>query len=151
MSDSRRWANLGIAAGGVTATLFALFDLYQWIAAFASDRFHNDFTFYFAAARIGVEHGWSSIYDLALQQTQLNTMGSGITIAQLARYISPPPVAWLALPLTALPFPIAYWTWSVLLLAALGFTWHLAAPGHRRARVILLVAALGWLPVIYGL
>ena len=151
MSVSRRWVNLGIAAGAVTAVLFALFDLYQWQVAFGSDHFHNDFTFYFAAARIGVEHGWSSIYDLALQQAQLNAMGSGITIAQLARYISPPPVAWLALPLTALPFPIAYWTWSGLLLVALGSTWYLAAPGAGRARVIFLFAALGWLPVIYGL
>jgi glycosyl transferase family 87 len=149
--QSRRWRNLGVAAGAATATLFAAFDLYQWISAYASDHFHNDFTFYSAAARIGLSHGWSSIYDLAIQQAQLNAMGSGITIAELARYISPPPVAWLAVPLTALPYPIAYWTWSVLLVAALGLTWLWGAPDAGRARVIYLLAAVGWLPVIYGL
>lgn len=148
---SARWRNLGIAAGAATSVLFAAFDLYQWIAAYMADHFHNDFTFYFAAARIGLTHGWSSIYDLALQQAELNAMGSGITIAQLARYISPPPVAWLATPFTALPFPIAYWLWSAVLVAALVLTWLWAAPGAGRARVIYLVAALGWLPVIYGL
>ena len=148
---SQRWANLGIAAGAATAVLFAAFDLYQWAVAFASDHFHNDFTFYFAAARIGVTHGWGSIYDLGLQQAQLDAMGSGITIAELARYISPPPVAWLALPFTILPYDVAYWTWSALLLAALGFTWWLVAPGEGRARIVLLAAAVGWLPVIYGL
>jgi alpha-1,2-mannosyltransferase len=150
-SASRRWRNLGIAAGAAAAALFAAFDLYQWISAYYADHFHNDFTFYFAAARIGLSHGWSWIYDLAMQQAELNAMGSGITVAELARYISPPPVAWLALPLTALPYPIAYWTWSALLLVALGLAWLWAAPRAGRARVIYLLAAVGWLPVIYGL
>jgi hypothetical protein len=60
-------------------------------------------------------------------------------------------VAWSALPLTALPYPVAYWTWSALLLAALVLAWYFAAPGAGRARVIYLAAAIGWLPVIYGL
>ncbi|SRR6266508_247025 len=151
MAASRRWRNLGTAAGAATATLFALYDLYQWVAAYTADRFHNDFTFYVAAARIGLAHGWSSIYDLTLQQVELDAMGSGIKIAELARYISPPPVAWLALPFTALPYPVAYWTWCALLLVALGFTWWLAAPEVGRARVIFIAAAVGWLPVVYGL
>ena len=150
-SKSTRWRNLGIAAGAASAALFAAFDLYQWLSAYAADHFHNDFTFYLAAARIGLAHGWPSIYDLHLQQAQLDAMGSGITIAELARYISPPPVAWLAVPLTPLPYAVAYWTWSALLLAALVAAWFWAAPQAGRARVIYLVAAVGWLPVIYGL
>lgn len=150
-SASRRWRNLGTAAGAVTAVLFAAYDLYQWIGAYLSDHYHNDFTFYVAAARIGVTHGWSHIYDLGLQQQQLDAMGSSIKIAQLARYISPPPVAWLALPFSPLPYPLAYWAWSALLLTALALTWLWSAPEAGRARVIFLVAALGWVPVIYGL
>jgi hypothetical protein len=151
IDTSRRWRNLGAAAAAATAGLFALFDLYQWVTAYASDRFHNDFTFYFAAARIGLAHGWASIYDLSLQQAELDAIGSGIKIAELARYISPPPVAWAALPLTALPYPVAYWTWSALLLVALVLAWYWAAPGAGQRRVIYLAAAVGWLPVIYGL
>lgn len=149
--SARRWTNLGVAAGAATAALFAAFDLYQWAVAYASDHFHNDFTFYYAAARIGVTNGWGSIYNLGLQQAQLDAMGSRITIAELARYISPPPVAWLAVPFTALPYEVAYWVWSALLLTALGFAWYLVAPGEGRTRLVLLAAAVGWLPVIYGL
>ncbi len=151
MSGSVRLRNLLIAAGAVTAILFAGFDLYQWAVAYASDNFHNDLTFYYAAAKIGLDHGWQSIYDLRLQQQALDAMGSRIQIAQLARYISPPPVAWAALPLTLLPFQAAYAVWSALLLGALGWTWYLAVPGTGLPRLIHIAAALGWLPVIYGL
>ncbi|HEX9098787.1 MAG TPA: glycosyltransferase family 87 protein [Candidatus Dormibacteraeota bacterium] len=151
MDGSRRWRNLGIASGALAATMFAGFDIFQWAAAYGSDHFHNDFTFYYAAARIGVTHGWQSIYDLNLQQSELDAIGSRIRIAELARYISPPPVAWLALPFTLLPYPIAYLSWSALLLAALAGTWYLAAPGAGRLRLIHLLAALAWLPVIYAL
>lgn len=132
--------------------MYAAFDLYQWAVAYASDHFHNDFTFYVAAARIGLDHRWSSIYDLTLQQAQLDAMGSGITIAQLARYISPPPVAWIAVPFTVLPYEAGYLIWSALLLAALAATWYLASPGSGWwPRIVFLVAALAWVPVIYGL
>jgi hypothetical protein len=151
IGTSGRWRNLGGGGAAATALLFAIFDLYQWALAYAGDRFHNDFTFYYAAAKIGLGHGWSAIYDLRLQQAQLDAMGSRITIAELARYISPPPVAWSALPFSALPYELAYWTWSAILLAALVAAWALAAPGEGRARVIYLAAAVGWLPVIYGL
>lgn len=151
MDASRRWRNLGITAGATAAVLLAAFDLYQWAAAFASDHFHNDFTFYLAAARIGLDHGWHSIYDLSLQQAQLDAMRSRIGVAQLARYISPPPVAWLALPFTLFPYEVAYWLWSALLLVALAGTWYLAAPGAGRVRLSHLVAAVAWIPVIYGL
>ena len=151
MGGAQYRRNLAIAAGAVAAILFAAFDLYQWAQAYASDNFHNDLTFYYAAAKIGLSHGWQSIYDLRLQQEALDALGSRIQIAELARYISPPPVAWLAVPLTLLPFQAAYFVWSALLLGALGWTWYLTAPGTGRLRLVYLAAAVGWLPVIYGL
>jgi hypothetical protein len=149
--NSQRWRNLGMAAGAVTAALFAVFDLYQWALAYAGDRFHDDFTFYYAAARIGLAHGWPSIYDLNRQQAELDAIGSSIKIAELARYISPPPVAWSAVPFSALPYAPAYWAWSGLLVVALILTWRFASPGTGRLRLVHLAAAVGWLPVIYGL
>ncbi|HKV88730.1 MAG TPA: glycosyltransferase family 87 protein [Candidatus Dormibacteraeota bacterium] len=151
MTASPRWRNLGTASGAVPAVLFAGYDLYQWLQAYLSDHFHNDFTFYDMAARLGLNHGWRSLYDLSLQQAGLDALSSRIKVAELARYISPPPLAWLAIPFTPLPYEVAYWLWSAMLLAALAGCWYLAAPGAGRARVIFLAAAVGWLPVIYGL
>jgi hypothetical protein len=151
MQASTRRRNLGTAAGAVPAVLFAIYDLKQWFEAYLSDNYHNDFTFYYVAARLGLTHGWPSLYNLDLQQGGLDAIGSKIRVAELARYISPPPLAWLAMPFTTLPYPLAYWLWSALLLAALGLAWYMAAPAAGLVRLLFLAAALGWLPVIYGL
>jgi hypothetical protein len=151
MEFSGRRRNLVIAGAAAASVAAAGYDVYTWIESYVSDNFHNDFTFYLAAARLGLRHGWSRLYDLDLQQEQLAAIGSAIHVAQLARYVSPPPLAWLATPFTPLPFGLAYWLWSLLLLMALGLTWRLAAPGEGRVRLIYLAAAIGWLPVIYGL
>ena len=143
--------NLMVAGGGAAAVILAGYDLWIWLTNYLGDNFHNDFTFYFAAARLGLAHGWTHLYDLKLQQEQLDAIGSGIKVAQLARYVSPPPLAWLVVPLTQLPYQVAYWTWSAILLAALVVAWQLATPGSGRQRVIFLVAAIGWLPIVYGL
>jgi len=143
--------NLAVAGAAAAASVSAVYSLWLWVSNYAGDNFHNDFTFYYAAARLGLAHGWNHLYDLRLQQEQLDAISSHITVAQLARYVSPPPLAWLITPLTLLPYQVAYWMWSVLLVGALVLAWHLAAPGSGRARVIFLVAAFGWLPIIYGL
>ena len=143
--------NLVIAGAAAAATVSAVYDLWLWLTNYLSDNFHNDFTFYFAAARVGVIHGGKYIYDLNLQQEQLDAIGSHITIAQLARYVSPPPLSWFVTVLTPLPYRPAYWIWSALLVTALVYAWYVAAPAAGRSRVIFLVAAVGWLPVIYGL
>jgi glycosyl transferase family 87 len=151
MDASRRRRNLLVAGAAAAAVAAAGYDLKIWIEGYLADNFHNDVTFYIAGARVGLSHGWSNLYDLNLQQEQLAAIGSAIRVAQLARYVSPPPLAWLMVPLTPLPFRLAYWLWSLLLLMALGLTWKLAAPGQGRIRLIQLAAAIGWLPVIYGL
>jgi hypothetical protein len=140
-----------VAGAGAAAVILAGYDLWLWATNYLGDNFHNDFTFYFAAARLGLAHGWSHLYDLKLQQEQLDAIGSGITVAQLARYVSPPPLAWLVVPFTLLPYRVAYWTWSAILAGSLALAWKLAAPGRGPARVIFLVAAVGWLPIVYGL
>jgi hypothetical protein len=151
MDPSGRRRNLFVAGAAAAAVAAAGYDLKIWVEGYLADNFHNDVTFYVAGARVGLSHGWSKLYDLNLQQEQLAAIGSAIRVAQLARYVSPPPLAWLMVPFTPLPFRLAYWLWSLLLLMALGLAWKLAAPGQGRVRLIHLAAAIGWLPVIYGL
>jgi hypothetical protein len=151
MSGSRAARNLAVAGAAAAVVVLAVYDLGVWIQTMVADSFHNDLSFYYAGARLGLTHGWSGLYDLQLQQEQLRAIGSQIQVAALARYISPPPLAWLVAPLTLLPFQWAYLVWSAVLVVALALTWRLAAPGHGRLRVLYLVAAIGWLPVVYGL
>src|SRR5438067_2247444 len=74
-----------------------------------------DFHTYLAAAVVGVQHGWSHIYDqdlVAAAQKQL-------VPAQIAQpFLSPPTDAWLTAPLTALPYWVAYWVWVAVNLSA---------------------------------
>lgn len=151
MSGSGPARNLAIAGAAAAVVVLAIYDLGVWIQTILADSFHNDLSFYYAAARLGLTHGWSGLYNLELQQEQLQAIGSQIRVAELARYISPPPLAWLVVPFTVLPFQWAYLLWSAFLVLALALTWLLASPGSGRSRVIYLVAAIGWLPVIYGL
>jgi hypothetical protein len=151
MSGSGPARNLAVAGAGAAVVVLAVYDLGVWIQTILADSYHNDLSFYYAAARLGLTHGWSGLYDLKLQQEQLQAIGSQIRVAELARYVSPPPLAWLVVPFTLLPFQWAYLAWSAVLVLALALTWLLASPGSGWSRVIYLVAAIGWLPVIYGL
>src|SRR5256886_10035712 len=141
--------NLAIAGTAAAAGVSAVYSVWLWISSYVGDNYHNDFTFYYVAARLGLAHGWTHLYDLRLQQEQLNAIGSHITVAPLARYVSPPPLALLGTPLALLPYQVAYWLWSALLVGALVLAWHLTAPGKSGPRVIFLVAAIGWLPTLH--
>jgi hypothetical protein len=151
MTRSGPARNLAVAGAAAAVVVLAVYDLGVWMQTILADSYHNDLSFYYAAARLGLTHGWSGLYDLQLQQEQLQAIGSQIRVAELARYVSPPPLAWLVVPFTLLPFQWAYLVWSAVLVLALALTWLLASPGSGWSRVLYLVAAIGWLPVIYGL
>ena len=68
-----------------------------------------------------------------------------------ARFISPPPFAWLVVPLTGLGAAGAVYAWLAISVASLVAAWWLAAPGDWRERALWLMAALAWYPVLYGL
>ena len=70
------------------------------------------------------------------------------TIGADGTFISPPPLAWLFVPLVAFPEPVAYVIWTLVSLAALGWAWYVAAPYRGLAKVSLLLLALGLWPVM---
>jgi hypothetical protein len=99
-----------------------------------------DFHTYEAAARVGLQRGWSFIYDqnlVAIEQKSL-------VPSQIAQpFLSPPTDAWLVAPLTLLPYWAAYYTWAAvtLLVFAAALVW--AARSQGLARWIAVAAALG--------
>src|SRR5205814_7626842 len=67
------------------------------------------------------------------------------------RFVSPPPFAWLLVPLSVFGAGGATIAWLAISLAALVLAWFLAAPGAGWTRSLWLLGALAWYPVLYGL
>jgi glycosyl transferase family 87 len=98
-----------------------------------------DFHTYKAAAVVGLEQGWSHIYnqaDVAMAQKRLDP-------GEIAQpFLSPPTVAWLATPLVPIPYAPSYYLWSVLTLAAYVAALAWSASSRGIAQWILIGAAI---------
>lgn len=99
--------------------------------------------------RIGLEHGWNQVYSLPLQHRIFSELRPGVFFNDGQRYLAPPPLAWLTLPLAPLGAAGAFYAWTAISLAALAAAWWLGAPGNGWARWIWLLGALAWYPVLY--
>jgi len=113
------------------------------------DPLANDFTLVFIGVRIGLEHGWSQIYSLPLQHQLFGELRPGVFFNDGQRYIAPPPLAWLTLPLAPLGAAAAFYVWTAISIAALVAAWWLGAPGKGLERAIWLIGAIAWYPVLY--
>ncbi len=116
-----------------------------------ADILDNDLTLVYIGARIGLEHGWSHIYSLALQHDFFTQLRPHAVFNDGERFVSPPPFAWLVLPLSALGAAGAVYAWLALSILALVAAWWIAAPRASPWRGVWLLAALAWYPVLYGL
>jgi alpha-1,2-mannosyltransferase len=140
----RLWPAVGLLVG----LLLIAWDL--WIAAgtyLSQYAVRNDFRLAYAAATVGIKDGYSHLYDLNAQKAAIESLGPGFNPQP---FISPPPLAWLVTPLLALPFQAALVVWTLLLLAALAWTWYLLAPQGRFVRAAHLALLLGVFPVAFG-
>jgi len=141
----RVWPAVGLLVG----VMLIGFDLIVAAGTYISQyAVRNDFRLAYAAATVGIRSGYSHLYDLSAQKVAIESLGEGFFNPQ--PFISPPPLAWLATPLLVLPFEAALIVWTLLLLAALGLTWYLLAPGQGLGRAAHLVLLLGVFPVAFG-
>jgi Glycosyltransferase family 87 len=119
------------------------------VLALALDLLHRstqagiDFHTYLAAAAVGLQHGWSQVYDQALvaveQKHLVPSQGS-------QPFISPPMVAWLAAPLTLFPYWTAFGIWAVVMFSifALALAWSGVSGGISRWIAVLGALAPWW-------
>ena len=104
-----------------------------------------DFHTYLAAAAVGLQQGWSHIYDQAL----VTVDQKHLVASQLSQpFLSPPTVAWLAAPLTAFPYWTAYsiWAISTLLMFAAALAWSGVSAGVLRWIAVIGALSLWWVP-----
>ena len=115
------------------------------------DILDNDLTLVYIGARIGLEQGWSHIYSLDLQHLLFTQLRPGAVFNDGERFLSPPPAAWVLVPLTVFGAAGATYAWLVASVLALVAVWWIAAPGIGSARILWLIAAFAWYPVQYSL
>ncbi|MHB8588627.1 MAG: glycosyltransferase family 87 protein [Candidatus Dormibacteraceae bacterium] len=143
-SRRRLWPAIGLLVG----VMLIAFDLWAAVATFISQyAVRNDFRLAYAAAKVGIESGYNHLYDLAAQKSAIESLGPDFNPQP---FISPPPLAWLATPFLVLPFAVAVLVWTLVLLAALGWTWYVLAPGTRPAKAAHLALLIGVFPVAFG-
>jgi len=116
-----------------------------------ADILDNDLTLVYIGARIGLEHGWSHIYSLPLQHDLFQQLRPHAVFNDGERFVSPPPFAWLLVPLGVFGPGVATFAWLAISLAALAVAWWLAAPGDGWTRALWLLGALAWYPLLYSL
>jgi hypothetical protein len=104
-----------------------------------------DFHTYLAAAVVGLQQGWSHIYDQALVAVEQKHL---VPSQWSQPFLSPPTVAWLAAPLTAFPYWTAYsiWAISTFLVFAAALAWSAVSAGVIRWIAVIGALSLWWVP-----
>lgn len=137
-----------LAAAATAAGWGAVYSVGRWIVLFDLYPIHEDIRIWYAAAQAGLRYGWPAIYDVATLRSLSSSFPAGQRVIDSSdMYVSPPLMAWLFVPLTAVPEPVAYALWTLLSLGALVWAWYVAAPYTGLARFALLLAALALWPV----
>ena len=132
-------------------TIFGLLVIGAWLLAFnVYQEAHwlpnaqlNDFHYFYAAAQIGLSHGWDRIYDPQLSVAAITASCRG---AVANPFIYPPVVAWLVAPLTALPCMAGYTAFALLGLGMLVAAALLVEMRGRLEKLCLVLSALSFLP-----
>jgi hypothetical protein len=138
MNSRRAWSWLGFAVVVVALVL----DLLHHPQAIGID-FHT----YLAAAMVGLQQGWSHVYDQGL----VAAAQKHLVPSQWSQpFLSPPNVAWLAAPLTVFPYWTAFGIWSVFSFLALAAALMWSGVSMGIGRWIAVVGALAPWWVLYA-
>src|SRR2546430_3544873 len=150
MKSQRRLPPIWLSATALTAAITVAFGVIRWLDHFRSAPDAEDFRLHLVAARVGMQYGWSQIYDLDLMKAASAGLGSvGSLVDTNHVFMSPPPAAWMVAPIAGLPLPAAYLLWTLISVAAFMAAWWLVVPGSRLFRVTVLLISLALWPVHY--
>ena len=150
MKPPPRLPPLWLSASALAAAITVGFGIQRWIDHFIAAPDAEDYRLHMVAARVGLQYGWSRIYDLDLMKAASAGLGPvGSLVDTNHVFMSPPPAAWMVVPIAWLPLPAGYLVWTLVSLAAFVAAWWLVVPGSRLARVTVLLVSLAIWPVHY--
>jgi hypothetical protein len=107
--------------------------------AIRNDPISVDFHTYLAAAQVGIEKGWTHVYDQGLVAIEQKELSPG---QKAQPFLSPPTVALAAAPLAPLPYNTAYVIWAVFCFAAFAAALAWSGVSKGLSRWIAVVGAL---------
>lgn len=123
----------------LVALAVVVFALYLDVSI-RNDPISVDFNTYVAAANVGLENGWSHIYDQGLVALEQQSITPD---SRVQPFFSPPTVAFLVAPLASLPPNTAYAVWAFFLFAALALAMAVCGVSRGVGRWVAVVGALG--------
>jgi hypothetical protein len=129
-AERRYWLGLALAV-----VLFAL----ALDVVIRHDPIGVDFHTYLAAARTGVERGWSHVYNQDIVALEQWEVAPGM---KMQPFLSPPTVAFAAAPLAHVPYDAAYVIWAVFCFVAFALSLAWAGISRGMSRWIAVVGAL---------
>jgi len=135
----RRLTLFGLLVIGIWFLAFNVYQEARWLP----NAQHNDFHYFYAAAQIGLSHGWDRIYD---PQLSVADISASCPNSVANPFIYPPVVAWLVLPLTPLPCMAGYTVFALLGLGMLVAAALLVAVRGPLEKLCVVLSALGFLP-----
>ncbi len=145
-AENGEWPKPVRFAAALAMLQFGLFVAAYLVFWIVNRPIERDFASQYAAASVGVRFGWSHIYDHQYLQRAEAAFGAPFSL-----YLHPPPVAWLAAPLTFLSFPIAALIWQAILLVALGASVYLIAPASTWGRTLTVLSVAAFQPTLFAL
>lgn len=122
------------------------FNVIQYFFFVIQTPWQLDFSDFYFAARTGLAHGWAQMYNTSVSMPALYA-----ATGNWFPYQHSPVLAWLLVPLSLLPYPIALTIWDGFLFGCYVFCWRILAPGSTSRRFFLLAAGLALYPVALGL
>lgn len=150
MKSPQRLPPLWLSASALAAAITVGFGVQRWIDHFVHAPDAEDFRLHLVAARVGLQYGWSRIYDVDLMKAASAGLGPiGSLVDTHHAFMSPPPAAWMVVPLAWLSLPAGYLVWTLLSLAAFVVAGRLVVPGSRMVRLTVLLVSLALWPVHY--
>ena len=150
MKPPPRLPPLWLSASALAAAITVAFGIQRWLDHFVTAPDAEDYRLHMVAARVGLQHGWWRIYDLDAMRAASAGLGPiGSLIDTNHVFMSPPPAAWMVVPIAWLPLQAGYLLWTLVSLAAFVAAWWLVVPGSRLARITILLISLAIWPVHY--